>query len=346
MAALGGSAEYDGKGTWNITCGETQATVSDEGKTKVGGKRASGDGFSTYKDEEKDRFYISPQILAAILGKNFTDLGDGAFCFTSVSLDGYDAQKSKLKAMKDKLADAVGGNIPEADVYIALTFDDGPTGKKDGYPNGLTNYLLDGLKERGAFATFLMVGERVSEVPDVLPRMVEEGHELGNHTMNHPMSHLTGLGPDDIRSQIDEATKAIHQIAGQDPQVMRPVGGGVNDNVKEVCKELNYPIINWSVDTQDWKYRDAENVKKVIVEQAQDGDIVLMHDLYETSVKGVLAAIDELQSRTDKTYAFVTVAQLAAIHGITLEPGVVYNSLSDQVQQEIADGTYAPTEFT
>ena len=84
------------------------------------------------------------------------------------------------------------------------------------------------------------------------------------------------------------------------------------------------------MDTEDWKYRDADHVKKVIVEQAQDGDVVLMHDLYETSVRGALAAIDELQSRTDKTYAFVTVSQLAAIHGITLEPGVVYNGLTDE----------------
>ena len=100
------------------------------------------------------------------------------------------------------------------------------------------------------------------------------------------------------------------------------------------------------MDTEDWKYRDAEHVKQVIVEQAGDGDVVLMHDLYPTSVQGALAAIDELQARTDKTYAFVTVSQLAAIHGITLEPGVVYNALSSKVAQEIKDGTYSPAEFT
>ena len=347
MTALGGKAEDDGKGAWNVTCGESTATVdADDGKTKVDGKRASGNGFSTYTDQDKNRFYVSPQVLAAILGKTYTDLGDGVFSFTGVTLDGFDSQKEYLKNMKDKLGDAVDGDIPEADVYIALTFDDGPTGKKDGYPNGLTNYLLDGLKQRGAVATFLMVGERVSEVSDVLPRMVNEGHELGNHTMNHPMCHLTGLGVDDIRTQIDDATNAVKDIAGQAPQVLRPVGGGVNSDVKAVAAELGYPIINWSVDTEDWKYRDADHVKKAIVEQAQDGDVVLMHDLYETSVQGALAAIDELQSRTDKTYAFVTVSQLAAIHGITLEPGVVYNALSDEVAQQIADGSYSPTEFT
>ena len=346
MTALGGTAEFDGNKTWTVKYNDTESTVTTNGKFKIGGKRVKGDDITVWLDEEKDRFYVSAPALAKIIGRYYTDLGDGAFAFTTLSLDGLDSQKTYLDSLRSSLSDAVDGDIPEADVYIALTFDDGPTGKSDSYPNGLTNYLLDGLKERGAKATFLMVGERVSEVSDVLPRMVNEGHELGNHTMNHPMSHLTGLDEDGIRSQINDATEAIKAIAGQPPQVLRPVGGGVNDTVKAVAKELGYPIINWSVDTEDWKYRNAEHVKQVIVEQAGDGDVVLMHDLYPTSVQGALDAIDELQKSTDKTYAFVTVSQLAAIHGITLEPGVVYNGLSDKVAQEIKDGTYSPAEFT
>ena len=346
MTALGGTAEFDGKKTWTVKYNDTETTVTTNGKFKIDGNRVKDDDFTVWLDEEKDRFYVSAPALAQIIGRNYTDLGDGAFAFTTLSLDGLDSQKTDLDALRSSLSDAVDGDIPEADVYIALTFDDGPTGKIENYPNGLTNYLLDGLKERGAKATFLMVGNRVSEVSDVLPRMVSEGHELGNHTMTHPMCHLTGLDEDGIRSQINDATEAIKAIAGQPSQVLRPVGGGVNSDVKAVAKELGYPIINWSVDTEDWKYRDAEHVKQVIVEQAGDGDVVLMHDLYPTSVKGALAAIDELQARTDKTYAFVTVSQLAAIHGITLEPGVVYNGLSSKVAQEIKDGTYSPAEFT
>ena len=346
MTALGGTAEFDGKKTWTVKYNDTETTVTTNGKFKIDGNRVKDDDFTVWLDEEKDRFYVSAPALAQIIGRNYTDLGDGAFAFTTLSLDGLDSQKTYLDSLRSSLSDAVDGDIPEADVYIALTFDDGPTGKIENYPNGLTNYLLDGLKERGAKATFLMVGNRVSEVSDALPRMVNEGHELGNHTMTHPMCHLTGLDEDGIRSQINDATEAIKAIAGQPSQVLRPVGGGVNSDVKAVAKELGYPIINWSVDTEDWKYRDAEHVKQVIVEQAGDGDVVLMHDLYPTSVQGALAAIDELQARTDKTYAFVTVSQLAAIHGITLEPGVVYNGLSSKVAQEIKDGTYSPAEFT
>lgn len=166
-----------------------------------------------------------------------------------------------------------------------------------------------------------------------------------------PHDEPSGFTPDRPQPRGSRCADQLQQrtYQGKDrslPTLLRPVGGGVNDTVKAVAKEAGLPIINWSVDTEDWKYRDAEHVKQVIVEQAGDGDVVLMHDLYPTSVKGALDAIDELQKRTDKTYAFVTVSQLAAIHGITLEPGVVYNGLSDKVAQEIKDGTYSPAEFT
>ena len=213
MTALGGTAEFDGKKTWTVKYNDTETTVTTNGKFKIDGKRVKGDDFTVWLDEEKDRFYISAPALAQIIGRNYTDLGDGAFAFTTLSLDGLDSQKTYLDSLRSGLSDAVDGDIPEADVYIALTFDDGPTGKSDSYPNGLTNYLLDGLKERGAKATFLMVGNRVSEVSDVLPRMVSEGHELGNHTMTHPMCHpdRSGRGrypqPDQRRDRGDQGDR-------------------------------------------------------------------------------------------------------------------------------------------
>ena len=127
---------------------------------------------------------------------------------------------------------------------------------------------------------------------------------------------------------------------------MRPVGGGVNDTVKEQMKALGLPIINWSVDTLDWSTKtDPESVKDHIINEVEDGDIVLMHDIWQGTLPGVLAAIDELQSRTDKTYAFVTVSELAAVKGITLEPGMVYSNLSDATVQAIEDGTYKENIF-
>lgn len=345
MTALGGSASFDGNHEWTVDYNGIQSTVQDNGKTKVDGDRVRGGDISAFTDGDTGRFYVSAPLFAALLGKTYTGLEDGAFAFAATSLDGFDSQKAYLSGQTNGLTQAVGADIPEADVYIALTFDDGPTGAINGYPNGLTAYLLDGLKERGAHATFFMVGDRVNMFSSTLPRLVSEGHELGNHTMTHPMQHLTGLKKDGIQKEITSATSTITEKAGQPPTVLRPVGGGVNSDVKAVAKELGLPIINWNVDTQDWKNRNKQSVHDAIV-NAADGSVVLMHDLYPTSVEGALSAIDDLQKRTDKTYAFVTVSELAAVKGITLEPGVVYNGLTDKVAQQIADGTYAPTEFT
>nr|WP_297283216.1 polysaccharide deacetylase family protein [uncultured Agathobaculum sp.] len=345
VTTLGGTASFDGSHEWTVDYNGIQSKIQDNGKAKVNGDRVKGNNIGAFTDEDSGRFYVSAPLFAAVLGKTYTGLEDGAFVFAGTSLDGFDSQKAYLSAQTNGLTQAVSADIPDADVYIALTFDDGPTGAIDGYPNGLTAYLLDGLKERGAHATFFMVGDRVNMFSSTLPRLVSEGHELGNHTMTHPMQHLTGLNTDGIRQEISSATNTIQEKAGQAPAVLRPVGGGVNSDVKAVAKELGLPIINWNVDTQDWKNRNAQSVHDAIV-NAGDGSVVLMHDLYPTSVEGVLSAIDELQSRTDKTYAFVTVSELAAVKGIALEPGVVYNGLTDKVAQEIADGTYAPTEFT
>lgn len=345
ITTLGGTVSSDGDSEWTVEYNGIQSTVHENGKTKVNGDRVRGDDISAFTDGDSGRFYVSAPLFAAVIGKEYTALDDGSFAFAVTSLDGFDSQKAYLSGQTSGLTQAVNVNVPDADVYIALTFDDGPTGAINGYPNGLTAYLLDGLKERGAHATFFMVGDRVNMFSSTLPRLVAEGHELGNHTMTHPMQHLTGLNKDGIQKEISSATSTIKEKAGQPPTVLRPVGGGVNSDVKAVAKELGLPIINWNVDTQDWKNRNKQSVHDAIV-NAADGSVVLMHDLYPTSVEGALSAIDDLQKRTDKTYAFVTVFELAAVKGITLEPGVVYNGLTDKVAQQIADGTYAPTEFT
>lgn len=348
VTAMGGEASKDDKNRWTVKVLGRESTVEDNGKAKVDGKRVKGDNLTAHTDPDSGRFYVSAQLFAALIGEHYSDLndGNGTLAFTKSPLDGYDSQKAYLDSMQSELTQSVGGNIPEADVYIALSFDDGPTGPLDGYPEGLTAHLLDGLKERGAHATFFMVGERIKGYDGTMNRLLEEGHELGNHTMTHPGDKLSGLDAESVYDQVESNSKLIEEKTGHRPTVMRPVGGGVNATVKEQMKAIGVPIVNWSVDTEDWRIRDKESVRSAIVNTAGDGDIVLMHDLYTTSVEGCLAAIDDLQSRTDKTYAFVTISELAAIKGITLEPGVVYNNLSAATAQSIQDGTYSPAEFT
>lgn len=348
ITALGGTAEFDGKKEWTVECNGISSTVKTNGTVKADGSRVRGDNIQVYTDEESSRFYVSAQAFAALLGQTYTDLADsdGTFVFTDASLDGFDEQKTYLDTMKAGLTDAVSSSIPEADVYVALTFDDGPTGATDTYPNGYTAQLLDELKQRNVHATFFMCGYRVKDFNSHMERYLAEGHELGNHTMDHPNSRLTHLDADSVRDQVESNSELIASYTGQKPTVMRPVGGGVNDTVKEQMKALGLPIINWSLDTEDWKTKtDADSVKNKIVDNVKDGDIVLMHDIWPGTFPGVLAAIDELQSRTDKTYAFVTVSELAAIKGVTLEPGTVYSNFSDSTVQAIKDGTYQETIF-
>ena len=339
MATLGGKAEYDGKTKWTVQYQDLESTVTEDGKATVSKKHIKGDGISAYRDTDKNRFYVSAQLFGAMIGKTYSDLGEGAFAYTSQLLDGFDSQKAYLISFSSKLSTAVEVNVPEADVYVALTFDDGPTGKTKDFSNGLTVELLDGLKERGVHATFFMCGYRLKDFNSHCARYLAEGHELGNHTMNHPSSTLTGLTADGIREEVDSNSTLIEQYCGQKPTVMRPVGGAVNDDVRAVMKELGLPIINWDVDTLDWKKRDAESVKTNLLNMVHDGSIVLMHDMYPTTVHGVLAAIDELQKREDKTYAFVTVSELAAIKGVTLEPGVVYNKIDTSMASSTDDTT-------
>lgn len=211
--------------------------------------------------------------------------------------------------------------IPEGDKYIAITFDDGPTGNDD----GLTERLLDALQERGVHATFFLCGYRIKDFNSMMDRYLEEGHEVGNHTMDHLL--LTSQVDDGGYEQVKSNNKLIKEYTGQKPTVMRPTGGAYDDQVKKKMKKLGLPMILWSVDTLDWKYRDADSVRDRILEGAEDGAIVLEHDLYETTVEGVLEAIDELQ---EDGYAFVTVSELAQVKGVTLKPGKVYSDFTDE----------------
>ncbi len=165
-----------------------------------------------------------------------------------------------------------------------------------------------------------MVGNRVSSYSAIVKREYEEGHQVANHSWDH--ANLTSLGYASFTAELSKTQSAINNAVGYDvgQLVMRPPGGSYNGNVKAWA---NCPLILWSVDPKDWKDRNAATVKSRIVSQAKDGAIILVHDLYATSVQGSIAAIDELQAQG---YTFVTVNELFRRKGITLQNGVVYTN--------------------
>lgn len=193
---------------------------------------------------------------------------------------------------------------------VALTFDDGPS--------QYTERILDCLEEYDAKATFFVVGERVDEYADILKRTYEMGNEIGNHSYSHKI--LTKLDRDGISSQIEKTNRAIYDILGVNPTLMRPPGGGYNNKVK---KAVDFPLILWSIDTLDWKTQNASSTVKAVFKDVKDGDIILMHDLYKASATAAEQIIPRL---IEDGYQLVTVSELAQYRG-GLENGMVYGRI-------------------
>ena len=200
--------------------------------------------------------------------------------------------------------------------FIALTFDDGPSGS-------ITARLLDGLKARDVHATFFLCNYRIQAYPELLQRYIAEGHEVANHSATH--ATLTACSAAGLASEIDRTNSAIVSKTGSSPVLLRPPGGAYNQAVLSALRSRGMSCVLWSVDPQDWKYRNTETVVRNVLSAAGDGDIVLLHDMYNSSVDAALSIIDTLQARG---YCFVTVSELAQYKGVSLLPGVVYTRIS------------------
>lgn len=195
--------------------------------------------------------------------------------------------------------------------YVALTFDDGPSGR-------FTRQLLEGLGERQVKATFLLCGYRMAQDPDLAGRIFAEGHEIGLHGYSHNcMACMTG---EQIRRELANTVALLPK--GCTCAFLRPPGGVVSGTVKSVAQEQNLAILSWNVDPRDWATHDAGQVARAVVDKVHDGDVILLHDMSDSSVDAALTIIDSLQ---EKGYQFVTASQLAALRGITLEPGKTYS---------------------
>ena len=199
---------------------------------------------------------------------------------------------------------------PEQKKLIAITFDDGPS--------SVTSRLLDGLKARDAKATFFMLGSCASSYPSLVRRAYEEGHQICSHSYDHPA--LTTKTNDQVLWQMNKTDSILDGILGMDfTYTIRPPYGDINNRVLSVFKQ-NYssPAIIWSVDPYDWQDRNATTVANRVVSGSFDGAIVLVHDIYGSTVTGILSAIDTLK---DYGYEFVTLNELFRRRGKELTPG-------------------------
>lgn len=194
--------------------------------------------------------------------------------------------------------------------YVVLTFDDGPSGR-------FTRNLLKGLKERNVHATFLLCGYRMELYPELTEQIHREGHEIGCHGFSH--GSMVPMSRREIAAELEKTTALLPP--GCQARFLRPPGGCCSDGVRQVARVRGMSILSWSVDPRDWATRDAWAVEQAVVDQVTDGDVILLHDMSDSSVEAALEIVDTLKTRG---FSFVTASQLARLRGVSLTGGEVY----------------------
>lgn len=201
--------------------------------------------------------------------------------------------------------------LPAACQYVALTFDDGPKA-------GTTDRLLDGLRELGASATFFVVGEEAEKAPELVERMQAEGHQVGNHTWSHV--RLEGEDTAALLDEVDRTEDFLEDLLGEGAYWLRPPYGKIDT---AVAAQISVPLVQWSVDPRDWESRDRAQVVRAVLESVQPNSIILLHDIYPSSVEAALELVETLEG---EGYCFVTVEELLRLNGITPQAGTLYRS--------------------
>ena len=196
--------------------------------------------------------------------------------------------------------------LPETPGTVALTFDDGPR------PDTTTR-LLDELALREIPATFFLVGERIGENEDLIRRMAREGHQIGVHSYSH--RPLTGLKHEEFQQEVDQTRTLLTDLLGEGEYWLRPPYGFTDPSVQEWAGS---PVILWSLDSLDWKDQNSRRIVQDVLSKVKDGDIILFHDIYPTTVDAVAEIANTLQQQG---WCFATVEQLLADRGIEPKNG-------------------------
>ena len=178
--------------------------------------------------------------------------------------------------------------------------------------------LLDGLRTRGAAATFFLVGEQAVYFPELVQRMQAEGHQVGNHTWSHV--RLEGASEETLQEEVGSTEALLAQLLGGSGYWLRPPYGQVTPGAERL---VPVPMVKWSVDPRDWESRNADKVTHAVLEAVKPNSIILLHDIYPSSVEAALRIVDTLQA---KGYWFVTVEELLRLNGVTPQPGALYRT--------------------
>ncbi|QEK18086.1 Peptidoglycan-N-acetylglucosamine deacetylase [[Clostridium] hylemonae DSM 15053] len=217
------------------------------------------------------------------------------FSILGISMDLNNKTGAEDSGQLKEAVDFVDSSVVREAPRIALTFDDGPNAQ-------CTGRLLDGLKKRGVKATFFLIGMNAKDNPDLVKRIYEEGHLIGNHTYHHV--DITKKSDEEARKEIEDTDKVISSVTGEHVEYMRPPFGVWQKNLE---LEMDVMPVMWSVDPLDWTTENTDEIVNKVVTETEENDIILLHDCYESSVDAALRIVDILQK---KGFEFVTADKL------------------------------------
>lgn len=193
---------------------------------------------------------------------------------------------------------------------LVLTFDDGPSQEQ-------TPLLLEALDARGVKASFFVLGKNAERYQDTIAAAFSAGHDICSHGYDH-QSKLTQLSQAEIDTQLDQTAQVIREITGSDPLYLRPPYGAID---RATAAKIPVPMMLWTIDPRDWESRDAAQVRDKILEDAFDGGVVICHDIYPSTVQGVVEAVDLL---LEQGWQFLSLSQYYQVMGIEPQAGQVY----------------------
>lgn len=259
--------------------------------------------FDLYMDEE-----------AGLFSLNLSLSGQDAVIHVEIEMEQlacYFKEDEVLYQSDDSVVHPVRHYVDAERPMVALTFDDGPVRQN-------TLLALELLNLYDAKGTFFMLGFRMERNPDVVLSALNGGHEVGSHTYNHP--YLTKKGTN-LEYQYSRNQEILSEITSKEAEIrlLRPPYGSVDQNVKNTSP---YPLVMWSLDTRDWDTLDAKATHNAIMNNVKDGDIILLHDLHESSVESLRTVVPAL---IEAGYQLVTVSELMEARGIEMKNGVTYS---------------------
>ena len=215
--------------------------------------------------------------------------------------------------MVDKYENESGYNYTNSKKAVAITFDDSPN-------KGNTSKILKYLNNNMAHATFFIVGDKITNNEDILLSIKNYGNEIGSHSFSH--QNMSKLSDDEIIDDYNKMNKIYRNLFDEDIKYLRPPYGIYKNSQLNL---LSTSYILWSLDTNDWRYRNSDYLVNYVVNNIKDGDIILFHDTYDSTVKAIEELLPILYS---KGYQVMSVGELAKLKGYNIENSKVYHNFS------------------